>query len=263
MNGFVRPPLPHMPVVQVGHRAGAGPGPPVLYTHPTASAPSRPFIHNPRGGSSTMVPSKNPVGRRGRAVAGGEERELAGLYLRRARAELDELASAGFMLAGNGFPQVLMLKGEPGPAEQSGAGLTSPGLSRPSTPSLSLPLTMRRRRLSPGHGSFLRRLSRGRSPASADGGSWPSGALRRLCQTPRQSSLPGPASNRSPRSAPPCRGPSEACRPRMSHIYNCIESKRARLQRLGWKRALEARRAVYACKTGGRFLFTRRRSRCR
>ena len=111
MNGFVRPPLPHMPVVQVGHRAGAGPGPPVLYTHPTASAPSRPFIHKPRGGSSTMVPSKNPVGRRGRAVAGGEERELAGLYLRRARAELDELASAGFMLAGNGFPQVLMLKG--------------------------------------------------------------------------------------------------------------------------------------------------------
>ena len=56
-------------------------------------------------------------------MAGGEEREFAGLYLRRARAELDELASAGFMLAGNGFPQVLMLKGEPGPAEQSGAGL--------------------------------------------------------------------------------------------------------------------------------------------
>ncbi len=58
-------------------------------------------------------------------AGGGEERELVGLYLRRARAELDELESAGFMLAGHGFPRVLLLKGEPGPAEQSGGALLS------------------------------------------------------------------------------------------------------------------------------------------
>ena len=56
---------------------------------------------------------------------GREERELAALYLRRARAELDDLARAGFLLAGSGFPQVLLLKGEPGPAELAGAGLLS------------------------------------------------------------------------------------------------------------------------------------------
>ncbi len=55
----------------------------------------------------------------------GEERELAALYLRRARADLDELAAEGFLLAGNGFPSVLLLKGEPGPAELAGGTLLS------------------------------------------------------------------------------------------------------------------------------------------
>lgn len=56
---------------------------------------------------------------------GGEERELAALYLRRAQADFDDLARAGFLLAGNGFPRVLLLKGEPGPAELAGGALLS------------------------------------------------------------------------------------------------------------------------------------------
>lgn len=56
---------------------------------------------------------------------GGEERELAALYLRRAQADFDDLAQAGFLLAGSGFPQVLLLKGEPGPAELAGGALLS------------------------------------------------------------------------------------------------------------------------------------------
>lgn len=56
---------------------------------------------------------------------GGEERELAALYLRRAQADFDDLSRAGFLLAGSGFPQVLLLKGEPGPAELAGGALLS------------------------------------------------------------------------------------------------------------------------------------------
>lgn len=52
-------------------------------------------------------------------------RALAALYLERTRREAGELAQAGFLLAGSAFADVLLLKGEPGPAELSGGELLS------------------------------------------------------------------------------------------------------------------------------------------
>lgn len=52
-------------------------------------------------------------------------RALAALYLERARREAGELARAGFLLAGSAFADVLLVKGEPGPAELAGGDLLS------------------------------------------------------------------------------------------------------------------------------------------
>ena len=53
------------------------------------------------------------------------QRELASLYMDRTRAELAALEAAGFLLAGNAFPAILLVKGAPGPAELAGAPLLS------------------------------------------------------------------------------------------------------------------------------------------
>ena len=54
-----------------------------------------------------------------------EEREIVGMYLTRTVAELSELVRRGLLLAGSAPSDVLLVKGEPGPAELAGEALLS------------------------------------------------------------------------------------------------------------------------------------------
>lgn len=56
-------------------------------------------------------------------VAGIKPR--ASVYLRKAQAEVAALAERGIVAEGNAFSPVLLIKGEPGPAEQAGKALLS------------------------------------------------------------------------------------------------------------------------------------------
>ena len=71
---------------------------------------------------------EKPVGEAasGSVIPGtGRAPGVADLYLRRTRSEMELLAGAGISMAGSAFGTVLLVKGEPGEAERSGARLLS------------------------------------------------------------------------------------------------------------------------------------------
>lgn len=53
------------------------------------------------------------------------DQDLAQAYLDRAREDAAALREEGFLMAGSLFPEVVLLKGEPGPAEEAGGQLLS------------------------------------------------------------------------------------------------------------------------------------------